>query len=124
MPRLSQKAEREAWTAWAENREAAKPNKYSAERFGKYASKREAEWAGKLAALERAGKISDLKEQVPFTLVEAVKPMRPIKYVADFTWIEDGVMHIGDAKGYTKDKVYRLKKKMLKLLLGLDIEEL
>ena len=123
--RLSQKAERSAWTEFIDGTKAAKPNKYSAERCGKYASKREADVAGKLATWQRAGAITELKEQVSFTLVEGQSPIRPIRYVADFTWRDsDGNLHIGDAKGYTKNQVYRLKKKMLKLLLGLEIEEL
>jgi hypothetical protein len=121
---MSKRAEREAWTAFVEGREVKATNKYSAERCGKYASKREADVAGRLSMLQRCGKITDLKEQVSFTLVEGVKPIRPIRYVADFTWLDNGVMHIGDAKGYTKNQVYRLKKKLMKLLLGLDIEEL
>lgn len=121
---MSQKAEREAWTQFIDGTKAAKPNKYGAERCGKYASKREADVAGQLATLQRCGKITELKEQVSFTLVEGVEPMRGIRYVADFTWMENGILHIGDAKGYTKNQVYRLKKKLMKLLLGLEIEEL
>jgi hypothetical protein len=121
---MSRKAERDAWTAFVDGKVEAKPNKYAAERSGKYASKHEADVAGKLATWQRIGAITELKEQVSFTLVEGQSPIRPIRYVADFTWMEGGKLHIGDAKGYTKNQVYRLKKKLMKLLLGLDIKEL
>lgn len=117
--------ERAAWTAHVEGTAVARPNKYGAERQGKYASKHEAEVAANLAALERCGEISELREQVNFTLVEGRGKIRPIVYRADFVWVSrSGAMHIGDAKGFAKDKVYRLKKKLMKLLHGLEIEEL
>jgi hypothetical protein len=118
------RGEREAWTRFIDGGEAKKENKYGAERSGKYASKHEADVAGKLATLERLGVISELKEQVSFTLVEGVGRIRPIKYVADFTYIEQGSLVIADAKGYLKNPVYRLKKKLMKLLHDLDILEL
>ena len=103
----------------------APANKYHAVREGKYASGGEARIAGELAALERMGNIRDLKEQVSFTLVEGQGRIRPIKYIADFVYRDrDGTQHICDAKGYTKNPVYRLKKKLMKLLHGLEIEEL
>ncbi len=117
-------AERAAWTAHVTGEAAAKANKYGAQREGKYASKYEAEVAARLACLERCGIITELREQVSFTLVEGNGKIRPIRYVADFTYIDlDGVMHICDAKGYSKNAVYRLKKKMM-ALMGLTIEEL
>lgn len=101
------------------------PSKYHAVRTGKYASKKEARVAGELSMLERSGKILDLREQVPFTLVEGRNGIRGIKYIADFTWVDadSGLPHIGDAKGM-KTPVYELKKKMLYLLCGLTVEEL
>lgn len=101
------------------------PSKYKAVRTGKYASKKEARVAAELALLARSGKILDLKEQVPFTLIEGRNGVRGIKYVADFTWVDadTGFPHIGDAKGI-KTPVYELKKKMMYLLCGLTVEEL
>lgn len=100
-------------------------SKYHAVRTNGYASKKEARVAGELALLHRAGKILDLKEQVPFELVPGRNGVRGIKYVADFTWVdaESGLPHIGDAKGM-KTPVYALKKKLLYLLCGLTVEEL
>lgn len=117
-------SERQAWTAHVEGREVSKPNKYGAVRTGKYASKYECEVAGKLAALESAGVISDLREQVKFTLIPGQGKLRPIVYIADWTYLQDGVLVVADAKGFRKDKVYRLKKKMLQLLHNATITEL
>ena len=120
--RRESKAEREAWTRHIDGGEAT-VNKYGAEREGKYASKHEAAVAGNLAALQRAGKIKGLQEQVRITLVPGDGKLRPVKYVADFTYIDlDGVLHVLDAKGF-KTPVYRLKKRLAALLLNLTIEE-
>ncbi|HUN85748.1 MAG TPA: DUF1064 domain-containing protein [Terracidiphilus sp.] len=122
--RHESKAERELWTAAIEGRPAKRPHKYHAEPSGKFASRREADIAGRLVALESRGLISDLRFQVSFTLVEGRGKLQPIRYVADFTWkTPDGREHIGDAKGY-QTRVYLLKKKLMLLLHGLSIEEL
>lgn len=121
---------RAAWTEFVEgaNAEPAKPSKYRNQRTefnGKwYASKREAEMAAKLHILASRGLIRDLQEQVGFTLVEGNGKIRPIRYVADFTYRDDADrLHILDAKGYSKNRVWRLKKKLMMLMLGLEIEE-
>jgi hypothetical protein len=122
--RRESKQEREAWTAFIDGGEAKKENKYGAERSGKYASKHEADVAGKLSALERMGAISELREQVSFTLVEGLGRIKPIRYIADFTFLENGKLIVADAKGFSKNQVYRLKKKMMALILGYEIREL
>ena len=116
-------SQRAAWTAFVEGTIAAPENKYSAVRQGKYASTHEADVAASLAALERSGAITNLREQVGFILVPGDGKLRPISYIADFVWDEDGREVVGDAKGF-KTPVYRLKKRMMKLLLGIDIREL
>jgi hypothetical protein len=123
--RRETKAEREAWTRYVDGGEA-KVNKYRAERTGHYASKHEAEAAVNYQALARAGKIKDYQEQKRITLVPGDGKIRPIVYVADFYYVDlDGTPHVVDAKSsYTaKMPVYRLKKRLLKLLHGVDIEE-
>jgi hypothetical protein len=120
------RGEREAWTAFVEGREPVPESKYHSKRAGKYASEHEAEVAGSLAALERAGKIEELREQVRFVLVPKNGKLRAVVYVADFTYREtskdvSGRLHILDAKGY-KTQVYRLKKRMM-AELGYEIEE-
>ncbi len=118
--------QREAWTAYFEGREPAKENKYHVapkwER-GPYASKHEGAVAGSLDALQRAGKISELREQVRIVLVPQNGKLRAIAYIADFVYKDaDGFTHVCDAKGF-KTPVYRLKKRLAALLLGLTIEE-
>jgi Protein of unknown function (DUF1064) len=118
-------AERAAWTAFFEGKPIP-VNKYGvapkSER-GKYASKHEADIAGKLWALHSRGVIHGLAEQVRITLVPGNGKLRPIVYVADFTYFDgEGKMHVVDAKGF-KTQAYRLKKRLAALLLGLEIEE-
>ncbi len=131
MAKRETKAERAAWSKHF-GLETKEPSKYANERKGKYASGYEAEVAANLSALENSGAISNLKEQVPYVLIKGAYVVldgervciRDIKYVADFVWdTPDGKTHIGDAKG-TKTAMYKMKKKMMRLLLGLDIEEL
>ncbi len=122
--RRESKAERAAWTALVDGQACPRTNKYGNEKSGGYASKHEADIAGKLATLQRMGTIRDLKEQVRITLVPASGKIRASVYVADFTWFDaHNVLHVGDAKGF-KTPVYRLKKKLAALLLNVTIEEL
>ena len=115
--------DREAWTALVEGRPAKKPPKYGNERKGKYASKHEAKVAADLWTLVKNGKISGLREQVPFELVRGRDGVRGIFYIADFTFYEDGVWKVCDAKG-VRTQVYILKRRMMFLIHGITIEEL
>lgn len=91
-------------------------------------SKGEARRHAELSLAERAGAISELRRQVRFELVPAVrlagaKRTSPaIDYVADWTYMEGGRLVIEDFKGAITD-VYRMKRHMMKALLGLDIRE-
>lgn len=116
---------RGAWTAFVENREPEKPSKYGNVREGKYASKREAYYASLYAALEKSGHIRELREQVPFELIPKDGRLRAVKYIADFAYLDDDGLHVIDVKGgeATKTPVYRLKKRLMRHLLGIDIEE-
>jgi hypothetical protein len=124
--RRESRSEREAWTAFVDGTVPSKGNKYGVapkDERGKYASKHEASEAAKLAALERGGKIKELKEQVRIVLVPGDGKLRAITYIADFTYVDlDGKLHVLDAKGF-KTQVYRLKKRLCALLLGITIEE-
>ena len=93
-------------------------------------SKKERDYYIILEMLEKNGKISDLKWQVPFELQPKFKfkgkTIRAITYIADFTYIDKkNKLHIIDVKSEAtkKDKVYRLKKKMMQYK-GYDIEEI
>ena len=69
---------------------------------------------------EEQGLITDLQRQVPFQLFG--KGRSGAKYVADFTYVRDGAATVEDCKGRLTD-VYRLKKKMMKEFLNIDILE-
>lgn len=93
-------------------------------------SKKEANYYIYLKMLENAGKILDLELQKRFVLQEGFKlngkTYRSITYVADFVYKDNkGQLHVVDVKSEAtkKDKVYRLKKKMLAYKFGIEIEE-
>lgn len=116
--------ERAEWTALIEGRKA-KENKYGVapkEERGKYASRHEAEEAAKLWALAAHGKIRDFEEQKRLVLVPGNGKLRPVVWVADFFYVDERGAHWVDAKGY-KTPIYRLKKRLAALLLGIEIEE-
>ena len=114
---------RAAWTEFVEGQEARKPSKYGNERTRGYASKREADYAAKMQALASRGLIKNYEEQKRIVLVPGNGKLRPIVYVSDFYYVDqDGKPHLLDAKGF-KTQVYRLKKRMAALLLGIEIEE-
>ena len=124
--RRESSSDRAAWTAHVLGEKPAKKSKYGNKKteFGgkKYASGWEAEYAATLQLLAAAGKIQNLREQVPVTLVEGRDGVRSIKWIADFTYDDDSGHHWIDTKGY-QTEVYRIKKKLAFLLLGIRIEE-
>lgn len=84
-----------------------------------YDSKKEANRAMQLQYMEKAGLIRDLQEQVRFILQEEYinnegKNIRPISYLADFTYTQNGQKVIEDTKSpATRTQVYLLKKKIV-----------
>lgn len=99
---------------------------------------REARRYKELKLLQQAGKISDLRMQVPFELVPALyehsgevytkgtkkgQPKRgkciekAVTYIADFVYTEDGRQIVEDTKGMrTKD--YIIKRKLFRQIYG------
>lgn len=70
-----------------------------------------------LSLLEKAGKITSLQRQVRFELIPSQRVdgkvvERPVHYVADFVYQEDGQTVVEDTKGF-KTKDYILKRKMM-----------
>ena len=120
-------------------------NKLHAEKCGEYASKHEAQRAWELKMLEKAGKISNLREQVKYVLVPAIweeipqtgkrgKPIKPkrvcvqreLAYWADFVYEKDGRTVVEDAKGYRGGATYRIfvnKKKQMRQIYGIEVKE-
>ena len=80
-----------------------------------------------LCLLEKAGVITDLKRQVPFELIPAQRRNgktveRAVRYVADFVYMKDGKQIVEDAKGVRTD-VYKLKRKLMRYVHGIEIRE-
>lgn len=89
-------------------------------------SRREADRYLVLKGMEDDGAIEDLRRQVRYELVPAFdvdgKHYRPVYYVADFVYVEDGKEVVEDVKGMRTD-VYRLKSKLFARRYGMSIRE-
>ena len=114
-----------------------KKNKYGARRTGGHASEKENDRANQLKLWQRAGLISNLREQVPFEIIPAQyaevgkdakgRPVRKciersVKYIADFVYEMDGQTIVEDTKGY-KTQEYKIKRKLMLFLKGIRIKE-
>ena len=104
-------------------------NKYGTKRSGGYDSTREHRRACQLKFLERAGLISNLREQVQYELIPEQKDaygntLKPCNYRADFVYIdtETGQEVVEDSKGYRTDE-YMMKRKLMLLVHGISILE-
>ena len=76
-----------------------------------------------LKLLERAGKIRLLQRQVRFELIPKQDGERPVFYIADFTYIEDGKYVVEDVKG-KRTKEYIIKRKLMRWIHGIKIKEI
>lgn len=127
MPRLSRRAERDAWTAAILGEPPKQRGKYqnaAKEDAGGYDSKLEMDTATNLHALASSGQIRDLKEKPCFELIPADPPFTACRYFADFSYIDaDGTLHVIDSKG-VKTQVYLLKKKLMWHVHRIKIEEI
>ena len=87
-------------------------------------SVKEAERYLELLSWQKQGRISGLERQVAFELVPPQKDgkVRAVKYIADFVYKQDGKTVVEDTKGY-RTEVYRLKKKLMLWVHGIEIEE-
>lgn len=89
-------------------------------------SRREADRYLVLKSMEEDGSIEDLRRQVRYELVPAFdvdgRHYRPVYYVADFVYVEDGKEVVEDVKGMMTD-VYRLKSKLFARRYGMSIKE-
>jgi hypothetical protein len=87
----------------------------------KFHSKKEAARYEVLRDMQAAGSVTNLRLQVPFRLF--VNGKLVCKYISDFVYTNaDGVEIVEDVKGRLTD-VYRLKKKLMKACLDIDIVE-
>lgn len=85
-------------------------------------SKKEMQWAQKFSLLAEHGKIHNLQFQVPFVLIAKDGTERAITYRADFVFTENGKQVVLDVKGH-RTEVYKIKRRLMKALLGIEIEE-
>lgn len=89
-------------------------------------SKREADRYLVLKSMEEDGAIDGLRRQVRYELIPAFdvdgRHYRPVFYVADFVYMEDGEEVVEDVKGVVTD-VYRLKSKLFARRYGKVIKE-
>lgn len=109
----------------------------------KFDSATEGRYYEKYRDMEKTGEIQNLRLQVPYELIPAIweeydevkhlkkgdkiihkkrRKQRPITYIADFVYTQDGKEYVVDVKG-KKTKEYILKKKMMLALKGIEITE-
>jgi len=83
---------------------------------GIFDSKAEMYRNNELVLMEKAEAIKDLQRQVKYELLPRQKSERPVYYIADFRYIENGQLIVEDVKSVAtaKDKAYILKRKMFK----------
>lgn len=99
-------------------------NKYGAKPIGGHASTKEHDRAIQLKLWQRAGVISNLREQVPYELIPAQEGERACKYIADFVYTdnETGQTIVEDTKGFRTPE-YRIKRKLMLFIHGIRIKE-
>ena len=89
-------------------------------------SRKEADRYLVLKGMEEDGSIEDLRRQVRYELIPSFdvdgRHYRPVYYVADFVYVEDGKTVVEDVKGMRTD-VYRLKSKLFARRYGMSIKE-
>lgn len=82
-----------------------------------------------LKLLEKGGKITNLERQVPFMLVpnqieDGRVVERAVKYIADFTYYENGQFVVEDVKSpVTRTDAYKIKRKLMLHIHGIRIRE-
>lgn len=92
----------------------------------KFDSKKEAGRYLVLKMMEDNGEISDLRRQVKYMLIPKQricgKNERAIYYVADFVYCKGDTFVVEDVKGM-KTRVYKLKRRLMKLIHGIEVVE-
>lgn len=102
-------------------------------------SRKEARRYAMLRLMEKKGLITNLQRQVPFDLAPAqyvdvvrhlktkdktvqVMVRRPMRYIADFTYYENGRYIVEDTKGFRTDE-YKKKKNLMRRIYEIEIKE-
>lgn len=95
-----------------------------------YDSAKEARRGAELRLMERAGLISDLCAQVRYELIPAQKRNgkvveRPVYYIADFVYVQDGETVVEDTKSpATRTPQYIIKRKLMLWEYGIQVQEI
>lgn len=105
-------------------------NKYGNQRVGNHASKKEHYRAATLKLWQRAGLISDLREQVTFVLIPTQHDNdgntleKSVRYIADFVYTDNATGHtvVEDTKGFHTPE-YIIKRKLMLQVHGIRIKE-
>lgn len=106
-----------------------KRSKYGAVKSGGYDSVKEHRRANQLKLMQRAGLISNLREQVKYVLIPTQRDPqgnlleKECSYYADFVYDKDGITVVEDTKGFRTPE-YRLKRKLMLHVHGISIKEL
>ena len=89
-------------------------------------SKREYQRYLYLVDLENQGKISNLQRQVKFEILPKQKRERAVYYIADFVFVDSGVLVVEDVKSKItkKQPEYVIKRKLLKFYWINDLKKL
>jgi hypothetical protein len=89
-----------------------------------FGSQKERNRYEELLLLERLGEIEKLERQVKWVLIPKQGSERAVKYYSDFQYFDKrGKFHVEDTKGM-RTKEYVIKRKLLKWIHGVTIEEL
>jgi hypothetical protein len=106
-----------------------KKPKYGSQTTGRHASKREAKRSTELQAMQRAGLISNLQEQVKFVLIPSQRGPdgkvieRQVTYTADFVYLDaDGNQVVEDSKGF-RTQQYVVRRKLMLWVHGIRVME-
>ena len=100
---------------------------------GTFDSRREYRRYQELLLLQRAGKISELRRQVKYELLPSQRMdgkcvERPLHYIADFVYTQDGENVVEDVKGYRDPASagyakYVIKRKLMLYRYGIRVRE-
>lgn len=83
-------------------------------------STREARRYQDLVLMQKGGQINLLRRQVPYPIY--IKGKKICDWLADFVYIQNGLVVVEDSKGHKTD-IYKLKKKMVEAEYGFRIRE-
>ena len=117
------------FNAWHGASSSKRRNKYGAKKSGGYDSTKEHKRANELKLMQRAGIISNLREQVKYVLIPSQRDPdgklleRECSYYADFVYTRNGVSVVEDTKG-VRTPEYKIKRKLMLQVHGISIVEI